>query len=231
MSASGNSISKKKLFIKTLIFYAFSILLIGIMVFLPAGTLNYLNGWLFMAVLFIPMTFAFGYLYRNDPKLLQKRINYKERQASQKKLQKFSIPVYFLPIILAGLDFRFGWSKVPFWFVIVSLLVILSGYLMFLEVLKENSYASRTVEVQAGQKVIDTGLYSFVRHPMYLSVLIMYIFYPLALGSFYAVIPALSLPFILSYRIMEEEKLLMDELPGYREYMKKVKYRLLPYIW
>ncbi len=200
-------------------------------IFIPAGTLKYINGWLFMLVIFAPMTFVFVYLYNNDPELLRKRINFKERQAKQRKYQKLATPLYFSTIIASGLDFRFGWSKVPFWLVIVSLIIILCGYLIFFEVLRENSYASRTIQVQAGQKVIDSGLYSFVRHPMYLSVLIMYLFYPLALGSYYALIPALSIPVFLVYRIKDEEKFLMDELPGYIDYCKRVKYRLLPYIW
>lgn len=231
MDEFEKSASNKDLLIKILIRFVIVLFLMAAVIFIPAGTLKYINGWLFMLVIFIPMTFAFVYLYNNDPELLRKRINFKERQANQRKYQKLATPLYFSTIIVSGLDFRFGWSKVPFWLVIISLIIILCGYLMFFEVLRENSYASRTIQVQAGQKVIDTGLYSFVRHPMYLSVLIMYLFYPLALGSYYALIPALSMPVFLVYRIKDEEKFLMDELPGYIDYRKRVKYRLLPFIW
>jgi len=231
MDEFEKSASNKDLLIKTLIRFVIVLFLMAAVIFIPAGTLKYINGWLFMLVIFIPMTFAFVYLYNNDPELLRKRINFKERQANQRKYQKLATPLYFSTIIVSGLDFRFGWSKVPFWLVIISLIIILCGYLMFFEVLRENSYASRTIQIQAGQKVIDTGLYSLVRHPMYLSVLIMYLFYPLALGSYYALIPALSMPVFLVYRIKDEEKFLMDELPGYIDYRKRVKYRLLPFIW
>jgi len=231
MDEFEKSASNKDLLIKILIRFVIVLFLMAAVIFIPAGTLKYINGWLFMLVIFIPMTFAFVYLYNNDPELLRKRINFKERQAKQRKYQKLATPLYFSTIIVSGLDFRFGWSKVPFWLVIISLIIILCGYLMFFEVLRENSYASRTIQIQAGQKVIDTGLYSFVRHPMYLSVLIMYLFYPLALGSYYALIPALSMPVFLVYRIKDEEKFLMDELPGYIDYRKRVKYRLLPFIW
>jgi len=231
MDEFEKSASNKDLLIKILIRFVIVLFLMAAVIFIPAGTLKYINGWLFMLVIFIPMTFAFVYLYNNDPELLRKRINFKERQANQRKYQKLATPLYFSTIIVSGLDFRFGWSKVPFWLVIISLIIILCGYLMFFEVLRENSYASRTIQIQAGQKVIDTGLYSLVRHPMYLSVLIMYLFYPLALGSYYALIPALSMPVFLVYRIKDEEKFLMDELPGYIDYRKRVKYRLLPFIW
>ncbi len=231
MGATTGTISKKKLFMKALIRLILGMVLMGAFVFVSAGTLEYLNGWLFMVTLFSPMLFSFAYLMRKDPELLEKRMNLREKQAEQKKFQLLGIPFYFLPLIISGLDFRYGWSDVPLWLSAVFCITVLLGYALFIMVLKENSYASRIVEIQEGQKVIDTGLYSHVRHPMYSAVILMFAFYPLVLGSYYGMIPALFMPILLMYRAVNEEKMLIEGLPGYDEYIKKVKYRIIPHIW
>ncbi len=211
--------------------FFFGLAFIIALIFIPAGTLRYYNGWLFLAGLFIPMAIILIYLIRKDPELLEKRINLREKEQEQKKYVKLSILLYIAAYIIPGLDFRFGWSHVEDWIVWVSLLVMISGYGMFVAVMLQNRYASRVIEIQHGQKLIDSGLYSVVRHPMYLAATILYMSSSLVLGSYYTLIPMSILPFLLGYRIVNEEKVLAGGLPGYEEYLKKVRYRMVPLVW
>jgi protein-S-isoprenylcysteine O-methyltransferase Ste14 len=206
-------------------------LVLGLMFFWPAGTFRYWQAWIYIAILFIPMLGVFVYLIRKDPELLERRLKAKEKERQQKYIQMIG-SLFFLGIyILPGFDRRYGWSSVPVVVVIAADILVLGGYGLFVRVLEENSYASRIVEVEKNQKVITTGPYAVVRHPMYLAVLIMYIFSPLALGSYWAVLPALSLILILAARIGNEEKVLLDKLAGYKEYAQSVRFRLIPGIW
>jgi len=177
------------------------------------------------------MIFALIYLIIKDPELLEKRINLKEKEKEQKKYVKLSVLLYIVAYVIPGLDFRFGWSDVPLWLVLVSLVMMLCGYAMFMIVMLQNRYASRVIEIQKEQKLIDTGLYSIVRHPMYLAATILYLASSLVLGSYYTLIPMAILPFLLGYRILNEEKILLKGLPGYEKYKEKVKYRMIPFIW
>lgn len=217
---------------KTTIIRALTMIVVFILfIFLPAGTLNYWEGWAYTCVLAIPM-FLFGaYLFKHDPKLLERRMRVKEKQKEQKLVIKLSILFIPLAYILPGFDKRFGWSKVPIILEIAALVFVLIGYLMTMKVLKANTYASRIVEVEEGQKVISTGPYALVRHPMYSSIIILYLFSPIALGSYWAVIPTVLYLLTLVLRIYGEEKVLLKNLEGYGEYTQKVKYRLIPGIW
>jgi len=211
--------------------FILSLLIVVIILFIPAGSLSYWNGWLYLTALFVPMLFALIYLIIKDPVLLQKRMNIKEKDEAQKRYVKVSIIFLIITFIIPGLDYRFKWSDVPQWLVILAAIVMVLGYIMFVIVMMENSYASRVIEIQPNQKLIDHGLYSIIRHPMYLAASILYGASPIVLGSYYAMIPMMLLPIILAYRIINEEKLLIEGLEGYKDYMKKVKYRLIPHIW
>lgn len=226
-----NPENRNLLVIRALLFYLLSVAFVGVLIFLPAGTLNFWNGWLFMAALFIPMFFVLIYLMVKDPDLLARRLKTKEKEKPQKIYLVFSIIVCLATFIIPGFDFRFDWSDVPLLVVLISTFLMMAGYLMFFMVMRQNTYASRVIEIQDEQKLIDTGLYSFVRHPMYLAAILLYGFASLVLGSYYALIPMLFLPVLLIIRIKNEEKVLASGLKGYEEYMKKVKYRLLPLIW
>lgn len=215
----------------TLTRYLLVLVFVGLLIFLPAGSLNFRNGWLFIGALFIPMIFVMIYLLIKDPDLLEKRMKTKEKEKPQKVYLVLSIIVSIITFILPGLDYRFHWSSVPFWVVILSTVLMITGYAMFFLVMKQNSYASRVIEIQEDQKLIDTGLYSLVRHPMYFSATLLYFFAPLILGSYYAMIPMIFIPVLLVIRIKNEEKVLLEGLKDYDLYMKKVKYRLIPYIW
>lgn len=209
-----------------MVFLAFCLLL-----FVPAGTMKFTNAWLFLGAFFFPMIGTLYYLYKHDPGLLESRMRLREKETAQKRYVRISLMVFLAAFILPGLDFRFQWSNVPTWLVGLSVGIMLSGYAMFVVVMLQNSYASRVIEIQEGQRVIDTGLYSVVRHPLYLAAIIMYLFSPLVLGSFYAIIPMLMLPILLGYRIINEEKVLTRGLEGYAEYKQRVKYRLVPFVW
>jgi protein-S-isoprenylcysteine O-methyltransferase Ste14 len=226
-----NSDIKRKLIVKVLIRYFSGIVFVGALIFLPAGSLKFMNGWLFLISLFIPMAFVLIYLSIKDPELLEKRIKTKEREKPQKFYLLFSIIVSFLTYLLPGFDYRYHWSSVPFWLVVLAIIFMITGYVMFFIVMKQNSYASRVIEIQEEQKLIDTGLYSLVRHPMYLAATILYFFSPLVLGSFYSMIPMIFMPLLLVIRIKNEERVLLNGLKGYDQYMKKVKFRFLPFIW
>jgi protein-S-isoprenylcysteine O-methyltransferase Ste14 len=207
------------------------IVIMIIVIFLPAGTFNYWEGWAYLFSLMVPMAFVFNYLIKNDPGLLERRMKFREREKEQSLIVTLSYPVILLAFILPGLDHRFGWSHVPPSIAILALLCFLVGYGLFFLVLRQNSYASRVIEVSESQKVISTGMYAIVRHPMYMSILIIYLFSPLALGSYWAVIPALFMIPVLVARINNEEKVLLRDLSGYADYMQKVKYRFIPKGW
>ena len=201
------------------------------LVFLPAGSLGYLNGWLFIGLLFVPMLLLGLVLLFKSPELLKKRLDAKEKQATQRGVVALSGLLFFVGFVVAGLDFRFGWSSVPSWAVVVASAVLLISYALYAEVMRENEYLSRTVEVQEGQRVVDTGLYGVVRHPMYAVTIWLFLAMPVVLGSWWSL--ACFLPYIpiIAVRAINEEKLLAAELDGYADYMKKVKYRLIPFIW
>ena len=207
------------------------LLVIGLLLFLPAGTLHYPNGWLLIGVLFIPMLLMGAVMFVKAPALLQKRLQNKETQAAQKGVVALSGLMFLAGFVVAGLDFRFGWVVLPKAVSVIAAVVFLAGYALYAEVLRENAYLSRTVEVQEGQKVIDTGLYGVVRHPMYAATLLMFLSMPLVLGSVIALVIFLIYPVVIAVRIRNEEQVLREGLPGYADYQKRVKYRLVPFIW
>lgn len=230
-SSSVKKAFRRRIFFQALLRFFLGFIFLFALVFIPAGTIRYMNGWLFTAGLMVPMIFAFAYLIINDPELLEKRINLKEKEKEQKKYVKLSIMLFVFAFIIPGLDFRFGWSHVPLWLVITALILMIAGYIMFITVMLQNRYASRVIEIQDEQKLIDTGLYSVVRHPMYSAATLLYLSSTLVLGSWYSLLPMVLLPFLLGYRIVNEEKVLINGLPGYENYRKKVKYRLIPFVW
>ncbi len=203
----------------------------GLLIFLPAGTILYWNGWLFMGILFIPMFFAGIWMMLKNPELLRKRLHTRETQAEQALVIKLSGLMFVAGFVLAGFNFRFQWLVLPDWASWAAAAVFALSYLLYGEVLRENTYLSRTVEVQEGQKVIDTGLYSIVRHPMYSVTVLMFLTMPLILGSPLSFAIFLSYPAIIAKRIKNEEKVLAEGLAGYAAYQKKVKYKLVPFLW
>lgn len=220
-----------KLWVNALIKYLMGVLLVGMLVFLPAGTLSFLNGWLFMGILFIPMLILGVVLLIKAPALLEKRLNAKEKRRAQKGVTSLSAVMFLAGFIVAGLDHRYGWSQIPLWGVIAAAVVLVAAYALYAEVMRENAYLSRTIEVQQGQRVVDTGLYGVVRHPMYAVTLWLFLAIPVVLGSLWAVLCFVPYVPAIVLRILDEEKLLTAELAGYADYTKKVKYRLLPLIW
>lgn len=220
-----------KLLVSAIIKLVLGIVLIGAMLFLPAWTFNYPGAWLFIALLFIPMIVMGVFLLARSPALLAKRLNGKEKERAQRGVLALSGLMFTLGFVLSALDFRFGWSEVPAWAVIAASVTFLVGYGIYAEVMRENAYLSRTVEVQEGQTVISTGLYGIVRHPMYLATLLMFLPMPLILGSLYGLIPFTLYPVIIVIRIINEERVLSNGLIGYKEYKLKIKYRLIPFIW
>lgn len=205
--------------------------LIVLTVILPAGKWDYWQGWMWIATLFTPMLFVFPYFWLKDPALLERRMRMREKESAQRKIIALSYLYFLVAFILPGLDVRFGWSNVPGWVSIVADVIVFAGYMIFVWVMTVNSFLSRTVEVDADQKLVSTGPYSLVRHPMYFGVCLMYITSPLALGSYWALIPALVIVPLLVARILNEEEVLIRELAGYAEYRQKVKYHLLPGVW
>lgn len=220
-----------KLFISALTKMIFGIVLIGVMLFWPAGTFAYFGAWLFIGLLFVPMLILGTVLFIKAPALLKKRLDFKEKEKTQKGVIALSGLMFPVGFVLSAFDFRFGWSSVPLPAVIVASVLFLIGYGMYGEVLRENAYLSRTVEVQQGQTVVSTGLYGIVRHPMYLATLLMFLPMPLILGSLWGVLVLLPYPAMIVVRLLNEEKLLTRELAGYAEYKKKVKYKLVPFVW
>lgn len=221
----------KKLFIQAIVKFFSGTILVGLLVFLPAGTLHFINGWIFIAALFIPMFLAGIVMMLKNPSLLKSRLDAKEKQKEQSLVVKLSGLMFLFGFIVAGLNFRFSWHKLPDAVVIAASVLLLISYALYAEVMRENTYLSRTIEVQENQKVIDTGLYGIVRHPMYSATLLLFLSMPLVLGSLYSFIIFLAYPFIIAKRIKHEEEFLEKELVGYKEYKQKVKYRLIPFIW
>lgn len=211
--------------------FAAGVLLVGLLLFFPAGTLRYPGGWLFCGLLFLPMLVLGGVLYLKAPELLRKRLASRETDVTQKRVIGLSALMFVGGFALAGLDFHFGWSNMPGWVSIAASAVLLASYGLYAEVMRENAYLSRTVEVQEGQTVIDTGLYGIVRHPMYMATTTLFLSIPLVLGSWYAFGIFLLYPLLLVKRIQNEEALLEADLPGYADYKKKVKYRMIPFVW
>ena len=207
------------------------LLVLAAMFFLPAGTLDYWEAWVYIVVLFVPITIVLRYLIRHDPALLERRMRMKEREAEQKLIVKLSFVWFFVMFLLPGFDRRFEWSNVPVALVLAADVLVLLGYFGVFWVFRENTHTSRVVEVEQDQKVISSGPYAIVRHPMYVGVLTMYLLTPLALGSYWGAIPALLMVPMLIARIHNEEKVLGKELPGYLEYTQKVRYRLIPRVW
>ena len=223
--------TKQKLLLSALTKFIAGIVLMGLVLFLPAGTWNYFNAWLFLGLLFIPMMILGVVLFMKAPELLEKRLQSKEKESTQKGVVAVSGLMFIGAFVLAGLDFRFGWTNVPVWVVATAAIVLLASYGMYGEVMRENAYLSRTVEVQENQKVIDTGLYGVIRHPMYTATIFLFLAIPLVLGSWIAFAVMLLYPAAIIARIGNEEKVLEEGLQGYTEYKKKVKYRLVPFVW
>lgn len=223
--------SKQKLLLSALTKFLAGLVLMGLVLFLPAGTWKYSNAWLFLGLLFIPMLILGVVLFVKAPELLEKRLQSKEKESTQKGVVAVSGLMFIGAFVLAGLDFRFGWTNVPAWVVTVAAVILLASYGMYGEVMRENAYLSRTVEVQENQKVIDSGLYGVIRHPMYTATIFLFLAIPLVLGSWIAFAVMLLYPAAIIARIGNEEKVLGEGLQGYTEYKKKVKYRLVPFVW
>ena len=220
-----------KLFIQAITKFLLGVVLIGLLIFLPAGSLAFTYGWVFMGILFVPMFLAGIVMMFKSPELLKKRLNAKEKREEQSLVVKLSGLMFLAGFIVAGLGFRLGWYMLPKEVVVGASVVFLVAYVLYAEVLRENAYLSRTIEVQENQKVIDTGLYGVVRHPMYSATLLLFLSMPIVLGSVFSFLIFLAYPFIIAKRIKDEEELLEKELDGYSEYKQKVKYRLIPFVW
>jgi len=220
-----------KLFIQAILKFLLGVVLVGMLIFWPAGTLRFFNGWLLMAILFVPMFLAGLVMMKKNPALLQKRLNAKEKQREQNTVVKLSGLMFLAGFVTAGLGVRLEWYLLPRSVSLAAAVVFLIAYLLYAEVLRENTYLSRTIEVQQGQQVIDTGLYGIVRHPMYSATLLLFLAMPLVLGSVYAFLIFLAYPLIIAKRIKGEEEFLEKELEGYRDYRQKVRYRLIPLLW
>ena len=222
---------KNNLFLQAISKFLLGVILVGVLIFLPAGTLRFPGGWLLMGILFVPMFGAGLVMLSKNPSLLQSRLKAKETRAEQDLVVKLSGLMFIAGFVIAGLDFRFGWLRLPGWVNWVGAGLFLIAYLLYAEVLRENTYLSRTIEVQEGQKVVDTGLYGIVRHPMYSATLLLFLSMPFVLGSLLSFLCFLLYPALIIKRLKNEEALLEAELDGYKAYKEKVKYRLIPYIW
>ncbi len=220
-----------KLFGKAITRFLAGLALVGVLIFLPAGTFRYPQGWLLMGILFVPMFAAGLVMMAKNPALLQKRLNAKEEQSEQKTVVLLSGLMFLAAFILAGLNFRFRWLLLPMWLSWLAAALFLCAYALYAEVLRENTYLSRTVEVQEDQKVIDTGLYGIVRHPMYMATVLLFLMMPLVLGSLFSFIIMLAYIPIIAKRIRNEEQVLEEGLAGYREYKERVRYRVIPFLW
>ena len=222
---------KKNLFLEAILKFLLGVVLVGLLSFLPAGTFRFPGGWLLMGILFVPMFAAGLVMLKKDPNLLKSRLDAKEKRAEQDLIVKLSGLMFLVGFVVAGLDFRFGWLPLPSWVNWVAAALFLLAYILYAEVLRENAYLSRTIEVQENQIVVDTGLYGIVRHPMYAVTLLLFLSMPLVLGSLLSFLCFLFYPVLIIKRLKDEEVFLEKELPGYTEYKKKVKYRLIPGIW
>ena len=220
-----------KLFFKAITRYILGLVIVGVLLFIPANTFEYWNAWLFMGILFIPMFIAGIILMIKNPMLLKSRLDIKEKEKEQKQVILYSGLMFFFGFVIAGLNYRFSWVILPNIVVIIASILFIISYILYAEVLRENTYLSRTIEVQKNQKVVDKGLYGIVRHPMYSITLLLFLTMPLILGSIISFVIFLIYPFIISKRIKNEEEVLEKELKGYIDYKKKVKYRLIPFIW
>lgn len=220
-----------KLFLQAIIKFLAGVVMVGALIFLPAWSFAYIEGWIFMGILFIPMFVAGIVMMFKSPDLLKSRLSAKETEKEQKLVIGLSLLMFIGAFVVAGLNFRFKWLEMPFWSVILAACIFIAAYIFYAEVLRENSYLSRTIEVQEGQKVVDTGLYGVVRHPMYMVTLVLFLSMPFVLGSLFSFFIMLVYIPIIVVRIINEEKFLEKELNGYTEYKKKVKYRLIPFIW
>lgn len=222
---------KARLLANALVKYLLGLALVGLLLFVPAGTLAYPGGLLFCGLLFVPMLLLGAVLFIKAPELLSKRLESREKQAQQKWVVALSLLMFVVGFVTAGLDFRFKWTHVPGWLVAAASVVLLLAYALYAEVMRENAYLSRTVRVQEGQKVVSTGLYGLVRHPMYMASTLLFLSIPLVLGSWYAFAVFLVYPALMVGRISGEEALLETQLDGYKEYKHKVKYRMIPFVW
>ena len=220
-----------KLLCNALVKFSCGLLMVGLLIFLPAGTLCYVNGWLLICLLFVPMLIAGFVMLCKQPEFLAKRLDVKEKQATQKGVVALSGIMFIAGFVVAGLDFRFGWSNMPLPVTVIASVLFLLAYGLYAEVMRENAYLSRTIKVEEGQKVVDTGLYGIVRHPMYMATILLFLMMPIVLGSWYALIIFACYPAIIIVRLKDEEDLLTRELPGYEAYKEKVKYRILPFLW
>lgn len=224
---TGSAALKKQICLRLIA----ALFIVGLMLFLPAGSLYYWEGWIYLCILFVPMVLVLVYLLKHDPDLLVRRMRFREKEQEQKTIIKTAIPVFFGGFLIPGFDYRFGWSDVPVVLVLASDVIVFLGYFVIFLTFLENSYASRIIEVEKGQTVISTGPYAIVRHPMYLGWLLMFLFTPIALGSYWALIVFLPLAVMIIFRIRNEEEVLLRDLPGYKEYCTKVRYRLVPLVW
>ena len=220
-----------KFFLSAIAKFTLGVVLIGVLLFLPAGTMSYPQGWLLMGILFIPMFLAGLLMMAKNPALLRSRLNAKEKRGEQSLVVKLSGLMFLVGFIVAGLSFRFDWWMLPQWVSILGTVLFLASYALYAEVLRENTWLSRTIEVQEGQTVVSTGLYGIVRHPMYAVTLVLFLSMPLVLRSALAFVVFLAYPAIIAGRLLDEERFLAAELPGYSEYMQKVKWRLIPFVW
>ena len=220
-----------KLFFRAIIKFALGLIIVGLLLFLSANTFKYWNAWLLIGLIFIPMFIAGIILMIKNPDLLRKRLNVKEKETEQKFVVASSGLMFVLGFILAGLNFRYEWLILPNIIVIISAVLFIIAYILYAEVLRENAYLSRTIEVQENQKVVDSGLYGIVRHPMYAVTILLFLTMPLILGSIFSFIVFLIYPFIIAKRIKNEEEVLENNLDGYKEYKEKVKYKIVPFIW
>jgi protein-S-isoprenylcysteine O-methyltransferase Ste14 len=231
ISFKKEGVFMSSLFTQAILKFFFGVLLVGALIFIPAGTLSFDRGWLLMGVLFIPMLIAGIIMLLRSPELLKKRLNSKEKESAQKGVVAVSGLLFVAGFIVAGLDHRNGWSKVPNWAVVTASVVLLISYALYAEVMRENAYLSRIIEVQKDQKIIDTGLYGIVRHPMYATTVWLFLSIPIVLGSLWSLLCFLPYVPLIAVRILNEEKVLSEGLDGYGDYKKRVKYRLFPYIW
>ena len=220
-----------RLLFNALVKFTCGLVMVALLIFLPAGTVNFAKGWLFMGLLFVPMLIAGFVMLFKSPEFLAKRLDVKEKQSTQKGVIAVSGLMFIAGFVVAGLDYRFGWSQMPAPVTVIASVLFLIAYALYAEVMRENAYLSRTIKVEEGQTVVDTGLYGIVRHPMYMASILLFLMMPIVLGSWYALIVFAVYPAVIVVRLKDEEELLTRELSGYAEYKKKVKYRIIPFIW